>query len=135
MVNENNYPGANVTVVGYAGGAAEWPAYDKQGEKGFKQVRIAVGEGYKNKQTEEWVDQGTTWYTHTDQAETLDNLAIGKGDKVRIEDARLSAREFKRKDESIGQAFETRYGTLTVIESKGGGAPAQQSYDDDSTPF
>lgn len=134
MVNENNHPGANVTIVGYAGGPAEWPPYDKQGQRGFKQVRIAVGEGYKNKDTGEWVDQGTTWYTHTDQAETLDALGIGKGDKVRIDEARLSAREFTRKDNSIGQAFETRYGTVTVLESKSGGAPAQQSYSDD-TPF
>lgn len=133
-VNPNSYPGATVTIVGYAGGAAEWPPYDKQGEKGFKQVRIAVGEGFKNKQTGEWVDQGTTWYTHTDQAETLDALGIGKGDKVRIDEARLSAREFERKDGTTGQAFETRYGQVTVVESKSGGAPAQQSYSEE-TPF
>lgn len=127
MVNPNNYPGVTATIVGTAGAAAEYPAYDKSGERGYKQVRIAVGEGYKNKQTGEWVDQGTTWYTY-EAHQDGEISTVGKGDKVRIDEARLSTREFERKDGSTGQAFEARFGTLTVLESKSAGVA-------DDTPF
>lgn len=124
--NPQNFEGATVTLVGRAGGNAENPPYDKEGTRGFKQVRVAVGQGYKDKNTGEWVDQGTVWYTVTGRAEDIGH--VGKGDKVRLDDARLEAREFTRKDNSTGQAFETRFGTLTVLESKSGG-------DDSGSPF
>lgn len=122
--NPNNYDGATVTIVGRAGGDAEFPPYDKSGERGVSQVRIAVGQGYKK--DGEWVDTGTAWYTVTGR--TGDIGHVRKGDKVRVDDARLETREFTRKDNSIGQAFETRFGTVTVLESKSGGS-------DDSGPF
>lgn len=114
--NQNNYEGATITLVGRAGADAENPAYDKEGSRGVKQVRVAVGQGYKNKDTGEWVDTGTTWYTVTGRADDIGH--VRKGDKVRLDDARLETREFDRKDGSKGQAFETRFGTLTVLESK-----------------
>lgn len=114
--NQNNYEGATITLVGRAGTDAENPAYDKEGSRGVKQVRVAVGQGYKNKDTGEWVDTGTTWYTVTGRADDIGH--VHRGDKVRLDDARLETREFDRKDGSKGQAFETRFGTLTVLESK-----------------
>lgn len=133
-INPNNYPGVTATIVGTAGSPAENPAYDKSGERGFQQIRVAVNEGYKDKQSGEWVDKGVTWYTVTDRAETFADLAIQAGDRIRVDEARLETREFDRKDGSKGQAFETRFGTLSVVQRKSGGAPAQQSYSDDS-PF
>lgn len=114
--NQNNYEGATITLVGRAGADAENPPYDKEGSRGIKQVRVAVGQGYKNKDTGEWVDTGTTWFTITGRADDIGH--VRKGDKVRLDDARLETREFDRKDGSKGQAFETRFGTLTVLESK-----------------
>jgi single-stranded DNA-binding protein len=114
--NPNNYEGATVTLVGRAGADAEFPAYDKQGERGISQVRVAVGQGYKK--DGDWVDTGTVWYTVSGRTDDIGH--VKKGDKVRLDDARLEAREFKRKDDSTGQAFETRFGTLTVLESSGG---------------
>lgn len=117
--NPNNYDGATVTLVGRAGADAEFPAYDKSGERGNSQVRVAVGQGYKDKNTNEWKDTGTVWYTVTGRTDDIGH--VRKGDKVRLDDARLEAREFQRKDGSTGQAFETRFGSLTVLESKSGG--------------
>ncbi len=114
--NPNNYEGATITLVGRAGADAENPAYDKEGSRGVKQIRVAVGQGYKNKDTGEWVDTGTTWFSVTGRADEIGH--VRKGDKVRLDDARLETREFDRKDGSKGQAFETRFGTLTVLESK-----------------
>lgn len=122
--NPNNYEGATVTLVGRTGGDAEFPAYDKSGERGISQVRVAVGQGYKK--DGEWVDTGTTWYTVTGRTDDIGH--VRKGDKVRVDDARLETREFTRKDNSTGQAFETRFGTVTVLESKSGAS-------DDSGPF
>lgn len=114
--NPNNYDGATVTLVGRAGADAEFPAYDKEGTRGLSQVRVAIGQGYKDKNTNEWKDTGTLWVTVTGRTDDIGHVT--KGSKVRLDDARLEAREFERKDGSIGQAFETRYGTLTVLETK-----------------
>lgn len=124
--NPNNYEGATVTLVGRAGGDAENPAYDKAGERGIKQVRVAVGQGYKK--DDEWVSTGTVWYTVSGRDSDIGH--VKKGDKVRLDDARLEGREFERKDGTTGQAFETRYGTLTVLESKSGA-----SADNSDTPW
>lgn len=114
--NPNNYEGATVTLVGRAGTDAEFPAYDKEGTRGISQVRVAVGQGYKK--DGEWVDTGTVWYSVTGRTEDIGH--VKKGDKVRLDDARLEAREFTRKDNSTGQAFETRFGTLEVLDSASG---------------
>ena len=124
--NPQNFEGATVTIVGRVGAAPEFPPYDKEGTRGFGQIRVAVGMGYKNKQTGEWVDQGTMWFTVTAPMDHFNG--IGKGDKIRLDDARLEAREFTRKDGSTGQAFETRFGDITVLESKQGAS-------DDGDPF
>lgn len=128
MANENNYIGATITLVGYAAGDAEFPAYDKGGERGISQIRVPINQGYKK--DGEWVETGTAWYTVTGKTDNIGH--VRKGDKIRLEDAKLEAREFTRKDGSIGQAFETSYGDLTVLESKSGGSASD---DDDSAPF
>jgi len=123
-INPGNYDGVNVTIVGRAGGPAQFPAYDKEGAKGVLELNVAVSQGYKK--GDDWVDTGTTWYTYTAAGDYANVLReVGKGDKVRIDNARLETREFKRKDESVGQQFTVRFGELTIIEAKGnGGAPA-----------
>lgn len=127
-INPNNYIGVSATIVGYAAGDAEFPAYDKEGTRGISQIRVPINQGYRK--GEEWVETGTAWYTVTGKTDNIGH--VRKGDKIRVDDAKLEAREFTRKDGSLGQAFETSFGTVTVLESKGAGAHAG-GFDD--TPF
>lgn len=121
MVNENNYIGANATVVGYAASDARPPAYDKDGERGILEVSIPVNEGYKK--DGEFVQTGTTWYTITGASDYAQNVLapIKKGDKIRVEDAKQEVREYKDKDGNAKLGISLRFGTVTVLESKGGG--------------
>ena len=126
-INERNIPGATITLVGWAAADAEYPAYDKSGERGISQIRVPITQGYKK--DGEWVETGTAWYTVTGKTDNIGH--VRKGDKIRLDDAKLEAREFTRKDGSIGQAFETSYGNLTVLESKNGGSASS----DEEAPF
>lgn len=125
-INPGNYDGVNVTVVGRAGGEVATKTFDGGGSQA--ELSIAVGQGYKK--NGEWVDTGTTWYRLVAAGDyAQDNWpAVGKGDKVRIDDGRLETREFQRKDGTTGQSFEIRFGTLTVVESKSGASA-------EDTPF
>lgn len=127
IVNERNIPGATITLVGWAAADAEYPAYDKSGERGISQIRVPITQGYKK--DGEWVETGTCWYTVTGRTDNIGH--VRKGDKIRLDNAKLEAREFTRKDGSIGQAFETSYGDLTVLESKSGGSAVS----DEEAPF
>ena len=113
-MNPNNYTGINAVIVGRVGADPENPAYDKEGAKGFQEIRVAVDQGYKK--DDQWVETGTLWVTYT--AKSADLAGVGKGDKIRLDDVKFTARDFQRKDGSTGQAFEARFGTLTVLESK-----------------
>lgn len=118
--NSNNYPGATITLVGYAAGPAKPPAYDKDGSKGILELSIPINEGYKKEG--EFVQTGTTWYSVSaagDYAETL--RAVQKGDKVRLDDAKQEVREYQNKDGETKLGISLRYGTLTVLESKDSG--------------
>lgn len=121
MVNENNYIGANATVVGYAASDARTPAYDKDGELGILEVSIPINEGYKK--DGEWVKTGTTWYTITGASDYAQNVLapIKKGDKIRVEDAKQEVREYKDKDGNTKLGISLRFGTVTVLESKSDG--------------
>jgi len=128
-VNPNNYVGATTTLVGYAAGPARAPKYDKDGSSGVLELSFAIQEGYKKDGT--WVDTSTTWYTYSaagDYAEAL--KAVGKGDKVRIDGAKQEGREFKRPDDTIGQAITLKFGTLTVLEksTREGGSVADAGF-------
>lgn len=115
-INPNNYDGANVTVVGRAGGEPTRKDFDSGSS--ITELSIAVGKGYKK--DGEWVDTGTDWYTLTATADyAADNWPpVGKGDKVRVDGARLETRPFDRKDGSHDKALVLKYGELTVIQAK-----------------
>lgn len=131
MVNENNYIGANATVVGYAASDARPPAYDKDGSRGILEVSIPVNEGYRK--DGEFVQTGTTWYTITGASDYAQNVLapIKKGDKVRVEDAKQEVREYKDKDGNTKLGITLRFGTVTVLESKSDGFVP----DDDESAF
>ena len=133
-VNPKNFPGASATIVGSAGGPMEVREFPNGGSQA--QLSIAVGKGYKDKDTGEWQDKGVDWYTlvaSVDYAE--DNWpSIGKGDTVRVDNARLEARPFKRNNDEPAVDLQLRYGTLVVVKRKeeGGTFAAPKA---DTTPF
>lgn len=119
MVNENNYPGANVTVVGTAAGPYEVREIGQTGAQ-QAQISIAVSKGYRNKTTNEWVDQGTDWYTLTSSvAHAEENfVGISKGDTVRVDDAKLTLRTFLKKDGTAGVDAKLQFGYVTIVKKK-----------------
>lgn len=117
-VNPNNYDGASAVIVGRAGGPVEIKTFDKGPSQA--QLSVAVSKGYKDKNTDKWVDTGTDWYTLIATEDYANNNwpDVQKGDKVRIEDARLELKGFVKKDNTAGVEATLRFGTLVVVESK-----------------
>lgn len=115
-INSNNYDGASAVIVGRAGGAVEVKSFGNGAEQA--QLSIAVGKGYKKDGS--WVDTGTDWYTLTATADyAAQNWPeIAKGDKVRVDDARLELKGFIKKDGEAGVDATLRYGTLVIVEAK-----------------
>jgi len=124
MANPNNYPGATVTLVGWASGPAKPPAYNKDGSKGILELSVPITEGYKK--DGEFVKTGTTWYSISAAGEYAEALkGINKDDKVRIEDAKQEVREYESNGEKkLGISL--RYGTITVLE-RGAGATEEKA--------
>lgn len=120
MVNENNYLGATVTVVGYAAGAPEYPPYDKEGKRGYKQLSVPVNEGYKK--DGEFVKTGTTWYRVEKHQDDWANLGVQKGDKVRIDNAKQEVRTYKNREGVEQLGITLSYADVTVLESSVPGA-------------
>lgn len=132
MVNENNYVGSTVTLVGYAAGPARPPLYDKDGSKGHLELSIPINEGYKK--DGEFVQTGTTWYQYVAGGDYADSLrSIGKGDKVRIDDAKQEVREYTTKSGENKLGITLRFGTVTVLESKSGADSG--GFPDEDKPF
>ncbi len=127
-INPNNYDGASAVIVGRAGGPVEIKEFGNGGSQA--QLSIAVSKGYKNKQTQEWVDTGTDWYTLTAATDYANENwpEVGKGDKVRVDDARLEFKAFEKKNGEPGVEATLRFGTLAIVESK-------QAASSDDAPF
>jgi hypothetical protein len=111
--NPNNYEGAQVTVVGKAGGVPE-EVFDGASTR----VSIAVSQGYKR--DGEWVDTGTVWYTVQASTEFAEQHwpDIEPGDKVRVDDAKQEIRLFTRNDGSPGVDIKLTYGNIKVLDRK-----------------
>lgn len=126
--NPNNYDGASVTVVGRAAGPFEVKSFDSGGSQA--QLSIAVGKGYKK--NDQWVNTGTDWYTLTATSEyAKDNWPdVGKGDKVRINDARQEVKAYNKKDGTADKEITLRFGTIVIVSK------AKGSSDDETVaPF
>lgn len=117
-INPNNYDGAEVTIVGRAGGEPRDTSF------GTRELSVGVSQGYKK--DGEWVDTGTTWYVlsaTTGYAE--DNWPfVGKGDKVRIDGAKQETREYTDKQENKRLQIKLSYGRLSVVQAKNAEATA-----------
>lgn len=135
-INEQNYPGATITLVGYAAGPAKPPAYDKDGSKGILELSIPINEGYKK--DGEFVQTGTTWYSYVAGGDYANALrAINKGDKVRVDDAKQEVREYTNKDEKTVRGITLRFGKIQVIQAKndGGGNFAPDTAGTEAAPW
>lgn len=113
---------ATVTIVGNVG------RVDSKFDGALAEATVAVSKGYKDKNTDAWVDQGADWYTviaRGDYTSTILNLS--PGDRVKVSDAKLEHREYNKSDGSIGISYELNFGTIVVLERKADRAPASGS--------
>lgn len=134
-VNPRNYPGASATVVGRAAGPYQVRSFGNGGSQA--ELSIAVGKGYKDRQTQDWVDTGTDWYTLLASSDyASDNWPqIGKGDTVRIDNARLEARPYTSKDGEAKVDLQLRYGTIVVVKRKEEGGGQSSGGYNEPAPF
>lgn len=104
---------ATVNIVGTVG------SNESKFDGAQTEVSIAVGKGYKDKTTQEWVDKGTDWYVFITRGDWQSSVAgIEKGDRVEVTDAKLEQRLYTKNDGSPGVANELNYGEITVLERK-----------------
>lgn len=131
-INPNNFEGANVTIVGKAGGPATVRTFNNGGSQA--ELSVAVSKGYKDKNSGEWVDKGTDWYTlvGAESYATENWPEVGPGDKVRIDNARLESRPYLSKDGEPKTELKLQFGTVVVLERKQDRQPAAAAV---STPF
>lgn len=116
MSNENNYTGVTIdNAVGNLAFDPEFPPYDKDGKRGYKQAVVLVDQGYKDKTTGEWKKTGTGRYVYNAPAEVLEGFA--KGNKVRIDGAKQEVREYE-KDGQTRLAVEWSYGTIRNLTAE-----------------
>lgn len=110
-INEENKAGATIVIVGNVVAPAEDKFDGKQTE-----LRIAVARNYQK--DGEWVSSPTVYYTVIASGQYADALkTVGKGDKVRVDDAQFEIREWDRKEGGKGYTNELRFGTLTVVST------------------
>lgn len=121
---------ATATIVGTVG------SVQSKFDGAQTEVSIAVGKGYKDKSTQEWVDKGTDWYTFITRGEwqsQVQALDLQPGDRVEVVDAKLEHREYEKRDGKPGIACDLNFGTLEVLERKAdrasaSSAPAQTAF-------
>lgn len=104
---------ATVTIVGNVG------QVNSKFDGALVEATVAVSKGYKDKQTEAWIDTGTDWYTviaRGDFTQTL--LDLAPGDRVEVTDAKLEHREYQKNDGTTGISYELNFGTVVVLERK-----------------
>lgn len=120
---------ATVNVVGSVG------TVQSKFDGAQTEVTIAVGKGYKDKQTDSWVDKGTDWYTFITRGEwqsTVTSLDLQPGDRVEITEAKLEQRVYLKNDGQPGVSNDLNFGEITVLERKAdraaSSAPAASSF-------
>lgn len=83
------------------------------------ELRIAVDHGYKDKQSGEWKETGTTWLTYTASGEYGKALyEFQKGDLIEVSDAAIDTRTYTKRDGGEGLQITARFGTLELLERK-----------------
>lgn len=112
-LNEKNAAGATIVIVGNATREAEDKFDGKQTE-----LRVAVARNYQK--DGEWKSTPTVYYTVIASGDHAGALRqVGKGDKIRVDDAQYEPREYDKKDGTKGISHELRFGTVTVLKKAG----------------
>lgn len=110
---------ATIDVVGNVG------RVDSKFDGAQTEVTIAVEKGYKDKNTQQWVQKGTDWYTFITRGDYQASVAgIESGDRVEVTGAKLEQRLYTKNDGTPGVANELNYGEIVVLERKADRAPA-----------
>lgn len=110
---------ATVTIVGNVGQVRS------KFDGALAEATVAVSKGYKDKNTDTWVDQGTDWYTVIARGDfTANILDLQPGDRVKVEEGKLEHREYAKNDGTTGIGYEINFGTIVVLERKADRAPA-----------
>lgn len=110
---------ATVTIVGNVG------QVQSKFDGALAEATVAVSKGYKDKNTQSWIDTGTDWYTVIARGDfTSQILDLNPGDRVKVEDAKLEHREYPKQDGTTGVSYDLNFGTIVVLERKADRAPA-----------
>ncbi len=101
------------------------------------ELRIAVGHSYKDRETGEYKDSGTTWLTYSAAGSYADALTdFGKGDLVEITgDWSLETRQYTTREGEERNATTVRWGEIALLERRGEGRDAVAAGAQDDRPF
>lgn len=117
---------ADIEIVGNAGGEPETTTFNNGGSA--TTVSVAVSQGYMDKQTRQWVDQGTAWYRvtlYSDQAKQQARY-ITKGTKL-IVTGGLKVREYRDRQGQQRQSLDLQARHVGIIHTEQRDGQAQQS--------
>src|SRR4051812_35362628 len=94
-----------ITVVGNVASEPKLEASDKGDRRCY--FRVASTERRLDRETNQWIDHVTTWFSVTVWREMADNAlsSFRKGDRVVVA-GRLRARDFEKKDGTQGTSLE-----------------------------
>ena len=118
---------ANLVIDGNVGNEPETRTFQNGGE--LTSFRLGHGQGYMDKQSKQWVDQGTMWVSVVPQSNAAKKLVpyIHKGSHVVVV-GRLQERQYKASDGSDRSILEVRADLISLIPRQ------QQSQQRQSTP-
>lgn len=116
---------ADIEIVGNAGGEPETTNFQNGGSA--TTVSVAVSQGYMDKQTRQWVDQGTAWYRvtlHSDQAKQQARF-IQKGVKLIVTGC-LKVREYQDRQGQQRQSLDLQARHVGIIHTEQRNGQGQQ---------
>ena len=118
---------ADIEIVGNAGGEPETTNFQNGGSA--TTVSVAVSQGYMDKQTRQWVDQGTAWYRvtlYSDQAKQQAQF-IHKGVKL-IVTGGLKVREYQDRQGQQRQSLDLQARHVGIIHTDQRNGQGQQQW-------
>lgn len=116
---------ADIEIVGNAGGEPETVTFQNGGSA--TTVSVAVNQGYMDKQTRQWVDQGTAWFRvtlYSDQAKQQAQF-IRKGVKL-IVTGGLKVREYQDRQGQQRQSLDLQARHVGIIHTEQRNGQGQQ---------
>lgn len=105
---------ANLIIDGNVGNEPETRTFQNGGE--LTSFRLGHGQGYMDKQSNQWVDQGTMWLSVVPQSNAAKKLIpyIHKGSRV-VVSGRLQERAYKDQNGTDRTVLEVRADSISLI--------------------